>query len=145
MKRQGLMILTTLSLFVMLTAMSVYAQFDSVLVANIPFQFMIGNTAFPAGEYTVTYMDTHLMRVQSQDHSESIFVITGPAQARKMGNRLVFNRYGDQYFLSTIWRTGDPGRAIRMSRSERKLVQATSALDKSAPAPQIVSVMFVGK
>ena len=141
MKRQALMILTSLSLFVMLTATSVYAQVGNVQVANIPFEFVIGNKAFPAGRYTVTYLDTHLMRIQSNDHGESLFVITGRVEARKTRNEFVFNRYGDQYFLSTLWMEGNHvGRAVRVSRSERKLIQARSALDRSASGPQIVSI-----
>src|SRR6476659_613221 len=116
MKRQAFMILTTLSLFVMLTATSVYAQFNSGLVAKIPFEFVIGDKAFPAGEYTVTYLDTHLIRIGSSQNRESLFVTTVPVVARKMRNELVFNGYGDRYFLSTLWITGqDFGRAIRMS------------------------------
>ena len=51
MKRQAFMILTTLSFLVMLAATSVYAQFSNVQVAKIPFEFVIGNKAYPAGEY----------------------------------------------------------------------------------------------
>ena len=141
MKRQALMILTSLSLFVMLTATSVYAQVGNVQVANIPFEFVIGNKAYPVGEYTVTYINTHLMRIQSNDHGESLFVITGRVEARKTRNEFVFNRYGDQYFLSTLWTEGDHvGRAVSMSSSERELIQAKSALVKSASEPQIVSI-----
>lgn len=143
MKRQALMILTTLSFLVMLTATSVYAQSSTVLVANIPFEFVIGNKAFPAGEYTFRYTYRNVIQIQSQDRGESMFVSTGPAEAKKMGNRLVFNRYGDQYFLSTLWRMGDLGRAVRMSRSERELIRARRALAKSASEPQMVSIMLV--
>lgn len=143
MKRQAVVILMTLSLFVMLTATSVSAQFDSVLVANIPFEFVIGNKTLPAGEYTVRIIYGSEIQIQSQDRGASVFVGTRPANGKKMGNELVFNRYGDRYFLSTLWRTGDVGRAVSMSRSERKLVQARSALTKGSSEPQLVSIMLV--
>src|SRR6266705_2948194 len=113
MKRQAFMILTTLSFLGMLAATSVYAQFRNVQVAKIPFEFVIGNKAYPAGEYTVTYINTHLMRIQSNDRGESAFVITGRVEAQKTRSELVFKRYGDQYFLSTLWMEGDHvGRAV---------------------------------
>ena len=145
MKRQALMILTCLSLFVMLTATSVYAQVSNVQVANIPFEFVIGNKAFPAGRYTVTYLDTHLMRIQSNDHGESLFVITGRVEAKKTRNEFVFNRYGDQYFLSTLWTDGDHiGRAVSVSRSERESIHSRSGMAKTSSEPEMVSVMIVG-
>jgi len=143
MKRQALMILTTLSLFVMLTATSVYAQSSTVQAANIPFEFIIGNKAFPAGAYTFTCQYTSLIQIQSQDRGESMFVSTGPVDARKTRNELVFNRYGDQYFLSTLWTEGDHvGRAVKMSRSERALIQTRRALAENSSEPQMVSVLM---
>ena len=120
MKRQALMILTTLSLFVMLTATSVYAQSSSALVANIPFEFVIGNRAFPAGEYTFTYRVRNAIQIQSRDRGESMFVLTGPPKGKNTSNELRFNRYGEKYFLSGLSTDGDDaGRAVRMSSSER--------------------------
>ena len=92
MKRQALMILTTLSLFVMLTATSVHAQSSSALAANIPFEFAIGNRSFPAGEYTFTHRFTNVIQIQSLDRGESMFVLTGPAKGKKTRNELRFNR-----------------------------------------------------
>ena len=141
MKRQALMILMTLSFLVMLTATSVYAQSSTALVANIPFEFVIGNRAFPAGEYTFTYRFTNALQIQSRDRGESMFVLTGPVKAKKTRNELRFNRYGDKYFLSRLWTEGDDaGRAVRMSSSERELIQAKSGMARSSSEPQIVSI-----
>jgi hypothetical protein len=144
MKKQAFVILTTLSLFVILTATTVYAQSDSALVANIPFEFVIGNKTFPAGEYTVRYTYRSVIQILSRDRGACMFVSTGLAKGgKKIGSELVFNRYGDQYFLSTLWRAGDVGRAVSMSRSERELIQARSTSAKSSSGPQMVSVVIV--
>jgi len=135
------MILTTLSFLVMLTATSVYAQSSTDLVANIPFEFVIGNRTFPAGEYTFTYRFTHVIQIQSQDRDTAMFVSTGPVEAKKTRNELVFHRYGDQYFLSRLWTEGDDaGRAVTMSSSERELIQARSGMARSSSEPQMVSI-----
>jgi hypothetical protein len=135
------MILTTLSFLVMLTATSVYAQSSTVQVANIPFEFVIGNRAFPAGEYTFRYKDTNVIQIQSQERGESMFFLTGSAKGKKIRNELLFNRYGDKYFLSRLWTDGDDaGRAVRMSSSERELIQARSGMARSLSEPQTVSI-----
>ena len=145
MKRQALMILTTLSFLVMLTATSVYAQSSAAVVAKIPFEFVIGNRAFPAGEYTFTYRFTNVIQIQSLDSGESMFVLTRPAETKKTRNELVFNRYGDKYFLSRLRTDGDDvGRAVRISSSERELIQARVGMAKSSSEPQMVSVVIVG-
>jgi len=145
MKRQALMILTTLSFLVMLTATSVYAQSSTGLMANIPFEFVIGNRAFPAGEYTFRYKYTNVIQIQSQERGESMFFLTKPAKGKKIRNELGFNRYGDKYFLSRLWTEGDgAGRAVRMSSSERELIQARSSVARSSSEPQmVVSIMLV--
>ena len=144
MKRQALMILTTLSFLVMLTATSVCAQTSTTLMANIPFEFVIGNRAFPAGEYTFRCRFTNVIQIQSLDRGESMFVLAGPAKGkRKTRNELGFNRYGDKYFLSRLWTEGnEAGRAVRMSSSERELIHARSGMARSSPEPQMVSVVI---
>ena len=50
-------------------------------------------------------------------------------QARKISDvgKLVFNRYGDQYFLSKIWApSSDTGRELPKSRLEREVAQRLS-------------------
>jgi len=144
MKRQAFMILMTLSLFVMPTATSVYAQSDSALGAKIPFEFVIGNKTLPAGEYTVRYTYRNVIQILSRDGGACMFVPTRLAKGKKTGNELVFSRYGDQYFLATLWRAGDVGRAVGISRSERELIQTRSASAKSSPELKMVPVVIVG-
>jgi hypothetical protein len=52
----------------------------------------------------------------------------------------VFNRYGDQYFLSQVWIAGsDTGRDLFQSRNERSLAKE-SKLAKSKPEQQKVTL-----
>ncbi len=144
MKRQAFMILTTLSLLVILAATSVYAQISNVLgVAKIPFEFSVGNKVLPAGEYTVSQMTQDTLVIRNVDFSASDIVLTIPTRARTTPNEsaLVFNRYGDQYFLSKVWTTGnDTGRELSKPPAEEELIRARSALAKSASERQIVSI-----
>jgi hypothetical protein len=49
-----LKIFTTATVFGLLLLPLAHAQVSAGLQGNIPFQFQVGKTAFPAGEYVVT-------------------------------------------------------------------------------------------
>jgi hypothetical protein len=146
MKKQALMVLTTLSLFVTLAALSVYAQSDMRLEVNIPFEFSITNHVLPAGEYTVSRLaqnGQNVLVIRSVGCSVHEVFLTLPTRARTIPNQsaLVFHQYGDQYFLSKIWTSGnDTGRELGESRAELELIRATSALAKGTSQGQIVSI-----
>ena len=130
MKKQALKTFTMLSLLLILTAVSVAAQSDRQRFRDIPFSFNVGGKTFPAGEYTVgpnrrDYDKVWL--VQSLDGHTSALVATIPVQAgdTQEKTKLVFNKYGDQYFLSQIWTAGgNSGRELIMPRQERELAKS---------------------
>jgi hypothetical protein len=94
--------------------------------ANIPFGFMVGSEAFPAGVYTVARVgnDAGALVLRSSDERKSaafLTIGTSSVQAREKAS-LVFNRYGDQYFLREVWTAGDlTGRQLLPSRAEREM------------------------
>ena len=146
MKRQAFVILAPLSLFVMVTATSAYAQSNTRYRANIPFEFSVRDKILPAGQYVVSQIVRDTLRICSVDGSAAQVVLTIPTQSSETRDEstLVFNRYRDQYFLATIWPSGKhTGRAIHHSRAERELIRELTALEKRAPEPQLVSIALV--
>jgi len=142
MKKRASILLITLSLFGTLAAISAYAQSVERFEVIIPFSFTLGDKTFPAGRYSiepVSFAGTSLnskLLIRSTDGHRSTLVSTLPIQASAMRveSKLVFSRYGDQYFLSRAWMAGSSaGREIRKSRAEERLA-------KSAVAPQSVSI-----
>ena len=79
------------------------------LQANIPFDFRIGNSAFPSGEYSIRHSAGVLFVKQTGGaHKGGIFLTVGedrPAGATAAGT-LQFNRYGSTYYLSKVWPEG---------------------------------------
>ena len=131
MKKQALKNFTILNLLLMLTAVSVAAQSERTRIKNIPFDFIVGGKTLPAGDYTVepNRRDSHkVWLVQSKDGHTSALFATMPVRASETQEetKLVFNKYGDQYFLSQIWTAGDnSGRELLMRRQERELAKNT--------------------
>ena len=95
MKRQPFVIVTTLSLLVMVTFSSVYAQSDMRSRFNIPFEFAVQEKVLPAGEYIVSYATQGVLVIQSVDRRVSQVFLTLSTQARTTQDKssLVFNQY----------------------------------------------------
>ena len=130
MKRANLRIFLMLGLFAILAVSSVHAQSSYRQTANIPFSFTVADKTFPAGEYTVERVnpesDKAALAIKSADGHMTRIVLTTPVQASRTQEnaRLVFNRYGDQYFLAEVWTpASDTGYALSQSRNERELAR----------------------
>jgi hypothetical protein len=113
----------------LLSVASVFAELTPRMTAHIPFEFHVGNSMLPAGEYTVdTEPGPGLVRLRSADSKSSVTILTNAVQtlAIPKDSKLIFTRYGEEYFLSRIWRAGsDTGNELRKSRRETE-VAATS-------------------
>lgn len=129
MKMQALKNLTMLSYVLMLIAVSVCAQSERSKGTNIPFSFVVGQKTFPAGEYTFApnRKDSHnVWMVQRGDGRTKGLFTTMPVRASETQEKakLIFHKYGDQYFLSQIWTSGgNSGRELLMPRLERELAK----------------------
>lgn len=108
---------------------SLYGQSSSVMTAKIPFQFHVGKTSLPAGDYTVKPLSPAALLIRSDDCRSSAIVLTISAQTSQVQDkgRLVFNKYGDQYFLSKVWHpANNMGRELLRSKLERELAKNMS-------------------
>jgi len=129
MKKQTLRKFTVLSFLLMLAAVTVSAQSERIRVINIPFSFIVGEKTLPAGEYTVepNRKDSdNVWLVQSKEGHASALFSTNTVRASETQEeaRLVFHRYGGQYFLSQIWTQGETaGRELLIQRLERQLAK----------------------
>jgi hypothetical protein len=102
------------------------AQIIGNLEADVPFQFHVGNTTLPAGRYMVHELegsDLTVMQISSVDGKLSALFDVESAQARTTPDKseLIFNRYGDSYFLSEMFDEGNAdGSRLFISRTEKK-------------------------
>jgi len=125
MKKQAY---TMIALIVLVGSMAVAAQAQTssrTLIANIPFQFSVGDKTLPAGEYRVRQLnpdsDLAVVQIRSEDGENSAVVhmmtVTGKAQESA---KLIFNRYGNHYFFAQAWVDGESsGLQAPKARAER--------------------------
>jgi hypothetical protein len=126
MKRQAFSLISLLSL--LLVAGSAIAQTIHVR-ASVPFNFAVGNKTVAAGTYDVGTMDSRdskILLLQARDGNLSMMVGSITAEDLKPADKtkLVFNQYGNRYFLAQIWVEGETrGRQLPKSSREKELAQ----------------------
>ncbi len=97
------------------------AQVDTRIV-NIPFNFHVNNTAYPAGNYEIAYTgQPRYFILRSADFKLGQFLYGNPVDVRREPSMagLMFTRYGEKYFLAQIW-VGDRGGIFPKSTMERE-------------------------
>jgi len=75
------------------------------IVTQVPFKFMVGNAAVPAGECTVVLANENnsVLLVGSSDAKLWVYAPTTPNLGKKASDAaLTFHRYGDRYFLTEV-------------------------------------------
>jgi hypothetical protein len=129
MKRRISLVTLTAMVLVLLAVGTVYAQSPSKLVANIPFDFHVGQATLPAGTYIVNRpagLPLHVLKIQNKNNGKGVMTIALPGSIGSSSNqaKLVFNRYGADYFLSEVcspydWATHQ----LPMSKAEKEIAR----------------------
>jgi hypothetical protein len=138
--RQLLSLFVTLLLALTIYASKAKAQIVGDLEANIPFQFHVGNTKLPAGEYRIHPLDDSdltVMEISSADGSISALfeVQNTDAKSAPAKSELIFNKYGDRYFLAKLFDEASPsGSELAKSRYEKRISQQAAEAQEHVPA-----------
>jgi hypothetical protein len=109
-----------------------HAQIIGDIDATIPFQFHVGNTKFPAGEYRIHVLDDSdltTMEISSMDGSASALfqVREADTNSEPTKTELIFNKYGTRYFLAKMFDEGNPsGAQVSESGYEKRISQQTA-------------------
>ena len=106
------------------------------MIVDVPFAFVVDGQALPAGHYIVAATgDDHVRIFNSQ--TTGLYVPThGASRTNSDGSKLVFHRYGDTYFLSAVWVTGNTtGRELFRSSAERELADHKTEMELAVVRP----------
>lgn len=137
MKRGALLVLagTVLALAV---SVSAHAQ-DASVRAHVPFGFSVNESAFPAGDYTLSELSQNSWVVRSNSGDQAITATARPDGTNPEPNvaKLIFTKYGEHYSLSKVWCEGLTT-AMAQPKAERAIeIQMTSKNQK----PETVYVL----
>ena len=137
MKKQLYMVVTIIALVTVAGLSSAKAQTRSLLKADIPFAFSVGNTTLPAGEYILSRISSDsniaVLQLRRRDGHESALVRTNSVsgQIQEQG-KLIFARYGDQYFFAQAWVPADlSGMQAPRSQAEKRMERELAARNQT--------------
>jgi hypothetical protein len=153
MKRQKL---TALILGLVLTVLTVVsgsakaqaANLSGAVTMNISFDFYVGDKKMEAGIYQIQQTSDKIFLIRNTKTKATILVATlglvGEGSDVKL-QKIVFNRYGKQYFLSEIYnRQQTEGHSIGNSKTERlakeRLSESDEHLSQTKVQPEKVEV-----
>ena len=106
---------------------------------NVPFAFYMGDQLFPAGRISVRHESRQLchglfrQRLGSKGRGQQLLMTTAGTDKNTTANQLVFNKYGQKFFLSTVSINGYKA-ALKALSLEREL------RSQAEKAPGIITV-----
>src|SRR5271157_5146001 len=135
----------TLGILALLAASSAFGQ--EKLRVDIPFEFYVANVVLPAGQYDVDSSGRNIRNLLILDcfacetQAAALTFPAGGGSDVPTEGRLVFNKYGETYFLSQVWTPGNSyGSALSQSKTERELARATPHARITLPARKTVTL-----
>lgn len=139
MKTRILRTLLTLSFIAMLITPAGAVAFTVKIRAEIPFDFSVGNKRMPKGEYTIEQInDTGaVLSIRHIKKGKAVnFTVVRGKMMEKPKSKLVFHRYGDQYFLARIWdESSDTILKLDKSKAEKKAAKAAKKEENPDEVP----------
>ena len=135
MKKQFYMAVAVIALLTVagLSSANAQSQSSSQLKVNIPFAFNVGDQSLPAGEYTIRCTnpssDMKVLELRSSNGRETVLIRTSSVSSKlQNGAKLVFNRYGAEYFFGQAWLPSDSlGMQAPKTRTEKQLARELAA------------------
>ncbi len=148
--------LAALFIIALCSVASVYAMDTSR--ATVPFDFIVGGKTLPPGDYVFQATDAGVV-IREFNGTQAVFTIARPAQRTEIPeviavwqpgpiagtvnnpalnkpsamatgeNCVVFNKYGNQFFISKIW-VGLGGREFPITPAENRLKTASMPIDR---------------
>ena len=128
-----------LGLVLTVSAVPGSAQVARSLKVTVPFNFVVANKEFKAGDYVIEREgETGFLIIRSKDDDGQQIVCSIPKESNKTGNheRLIFHRYGNEHFLAQIWFSSDEGGHELIRGAQEKTAAANESASNQAVAGQ---------
>jgi hypothetical protein len=113
---------------------------DLAVQATVPFEFTVGGKLLPADTYTITSTSSGVIMIKGADnHFWARTTASHSNQESALGSELVFDKYGDKYFLHEVMCSKDAALNVDVPKSKlEKRVQIQEA--KYGGEPEVVLI-----
>lgn len=113
------------------------------LRAKVPFDFVLGDKVYPAGEYALqTVMaNNSSLYLKNAEKPKPALLLTDlhTASTPAKHSELIFHRFGDTYFLYQVWVAGsEVGREFSKSKTEIRMAMNGAKSETVSVAASIV-------
>jgi hypothetical protein len=139
MKKLIISLIVAMSFGAASLATTMAAPFTVRIRAEIPFDFNVGSKRLPKGEYLIESVgDSGTLTIRHAEKGKAVTFNTirhKPTDGNK--SKLVFNRYGEQYFLARVW---DQSSETILKLSRSKAEKRVAKLAKKEENPDEISV-----
>jgi hypothetical protein len=95
---------------------AMHAQMEPTAKVDVPFAFAYGTKHFGPGIYIMRENSPNFLAVLSRNGGAMAIVQTASEPNRRSGNKVIFHKYGDRYFLAEVL-LADRGVRITVSES----------------------------
>jgi hypothetical protein len=139
MKYMTRILMLTLTLLPMLAAAQM--QPDTKIVAQVPFDFVIGSKVVPAGQFSVQSAAPGAVTLAMRNWNAKINMVANPTRVESKKpaatNALVFHKYGHRYFL---WEVKVEGSRIMYQLPEGSSEAELRAQNVQAPEEVLLAL-----
>lgn len=125
MKNYAAIALVACVAFLTMAAAPAHAQ--AMIKADVPFSFSAAYGVLPAGEYSISRVGGQFTLLLCSGERGIELMVPKTTEWRTDFNtaKLVFHRYGDEYFLAEVWSSSDNAvRTLQVHPRERQLAKA---------------------
>jgi len=148
MRKHVVMSLVSASILAALAAVPASAQSKETMRIEIPFEFILGEETLRAGVYVIERLDPtrpNVLRIKSAEGGKAKNILTQRVEARDVveSAKLLFHRYGEQYYLAEVWMSRalngqrvPAGKGADESRSREVKVETVAVYSKAKAAPR---------
>jgi hypothetical protein len=127
--------MTSIALFALVSSITIgmaSAQ-ERAVKADVPFDFTVANKLVPAGTYTIFPASYGVLKIQNSDSHVAILTTTTHDANESKTNKLVFNKIGNQYFLSEVLcSSADMNMSVPASKAEKRARVQVASLQNSS-------------
>lgn len=126
---KGFAMLALLVALAHLSAASANAQSNRVR-ADIPFDFIVANEKLAAGSYVISPITGtgDVLSIRNMKGKGANRLTSELHNGRSSQVKLVFHRYGQNYFLAEVWDGDTSGRRLNKCRQERAIERELASI-----------------
>jgi len=115
------------------------------MTANVPFGFELGSTHMGPGTYRISTPVQNVVELRNGSQVAMILAYSGESSRPSKTAKIVFDRYGDHYFLRQIWFNPEEKSYLESveSKTEKQAKRQELASNPSTKNPSNVEVAIL--